>query len=129
MNFWAYVLIGKSGKILARDCGYETQEDASEAAYKKAAEFEGDVAVRVRQVWQELEYDKPMQVVYSDSEVMNGAAVLAGVAFQKEILSLRDGKVQPLGLVQVIDELPWVDLSDSLFGDSRNDYAEYGEVF
>ena len=51
MAFWAYQLIDKTGKVIAMDTGFETEEDAEFEAnlYKR-----NNLEVRTFQIWEEL---------------------------------------------------------------------------
>lgn len=53
MAFWAYQLIDQTGKIIAMDAGYETQEDAKLAAKEKAGNGRY-LRIKTFQVWEDL---------------------------------------------------------------------------
>lgn len=53
MAFWAYQLIDQTGKIIAMDTGYETEEDAEIAAKEKAGSGRY-LRIVTFQVWEDL---------------------------------------------------------------------------
>jgi hypothetical protein len=59
-------------------------------------------------------YCAPTQVIFTD--IGNGRAI-GGVAFHSYVICGECGKAIRLENVEIINELPWVDISDEIIGD------------
>jgi hypothetical protein len=53
MAFWAYQLIDHTGRIIAMDSGYETEEDA-EIAAKEHIKYHSLLSIKTYQVWEDI---------------------------------------------------------------------------
>lgn len=53
MAFWAYQLIDQTGKVVAMDTGYETEEDAEFAA-KENISYGKFLRIKTFQVWEDI---------------------------------------------------------------------------
>ena len=120
MSFYKFEIVNQYGVVLYSDCGYETETDAEIAAQKAIDNagndwnHEGEIQIVITQLWQELSYETPTQILFFEPE---GQQEDVGIACGKDVISLTDGKRYDLGMVEVRSEKDgWINCGNGLYG-------------
>ena len=117
MTVWKYE-ITVDGLKIHEDCGFESEKDAEDAA--KQALLASDSCIdlydiRVFQVWQELYYTVPTQVIFFEPEEQEHHA---GIAYGKEVICGECGSTFELGEVEIKKEFEnWIDIEEDIAGE------------